>query len=453
MTENQTKVNEKVASIHKNKKFSKIDLYRAIANMMEMKSVSDSGDFHERFYVVQSSNGAQSIILADKHNVCRPIVESYVVNSILNYCHLKSNVISDLRDLDHHHAKNALDMWRALVVPVDDPNMIAEKNDDSLCYHRMPFDLIEPYNLETEAPLFYEFLGRTTNSRAKVGFLGSITMEQSNREQYLWLYGDGMNGKSSLIRLLSSVFGSSSLCTTPPKKDDSFWSSALLSKRIVMLPDVNNTYFVTSGQFKNLTGGDKIRIERKMQDSFESEIKCKFIISSNFTPTISSSLSDQRRIIYCEIDKIGRDPDPDYDANLLKEAPYIFGYCRAEYLKMCPSHGFIPTDKDSLDVVTEDNDADYERVFQANFSKCVDPSLPKCRQGSFLPVELSKLMKNLSVKKHWEREFKRYIKIKHGIFCQPVKVEHGVVKKYVGASINVEGACSREEHLGYDRDR
>ena len=291
-------------------------------------------------------------------------------------------------------------------------------------------------------PRFDEFLNRTTNRDALCCFIGSLFFEPSNRQQYVWLYGEGLNGKGSFLKLLQRVFGPAYVAKEPPRAggDSSrFWSFGLLGKRLCGLSDCSDYTFPASSYFKMLTGDDVIPMEEKGKNAFTAPINCKFIFASNEKPEITSQKSDMRRAIFCEIEQIKDDVDPNYDKKLWIEAPAIIGNCMALYELLCKDHGPIKSENVGLEKIIDESNYKNQYIFDSFFNLDNERLNPKKNDRDILkfsPQELARVVDIEGLKRKDKNNFIKFLKAKYGIEYKQFKNETGQVDRaYIGASI------------------
>lgn len=111
-------------------------------------------------------------------------------------------------------AKEAVAYWVSVTPSLPAiPKIVAEKDFAGLCFHRLPF------NFEREkkpTPIFDEFFSRCTNAKAIKAWIGSLLYDNASRQQYVWLHGEGGDGKGSLTRFLQAILGPSYASTVVP---------------------------------------------------------------------------------------------------------------------------------------------------------------------------------------------------------------------------------------------
>jgi hypothetical protein len=255
--------------------------------------------------------------------------------------------------------------WLACAEPMPMPRMVLFKDEDGLCFHRLPFNL----DLDMDTPLFDELMSRASDPMAIKCFIGSLFHENADQQQYMWLFGDGRNGKGTLQRFMEKLMGPAYITkVTPDKRGDKFWTSTLIGKRLVGLPDCDNSEFPTTGLFKMLSGGDSVPIERKSKDGYSIKLNCKFVFSSNEKPQLTSQASDLRRAIYIELEPIGVEPDGEYEDYLWGEASGIVAKCLECYAEeVGVKHGEIPVNSEKLNELVGENEEEWEGVFTDYF--------------------------------------------------------------------------------------
>ena len=413
------------------------------------RALNQEPDFN--YGVIQIPDGPRIPVRLDRGvvNFCsEENITSYILQAVKGYGF----------SFTAKNAKEAMDYWRLFKPPIEEPKIVRMLSDDGLCFHRLLFDPNE--NMPT--PLFDAFLARTTNSEALKIFIGSLFVDEADRQQYVWLYGQGLNGKGTLLRFLDKCLGPAYFSTEPPTRDDKFWNYSLLGKRLVAFPDINNSRFPASQKFKMLSGDDKVPIEPKGKQAYNAKLSCKFIFASNERPDISSQKSDMRRAIFCEIGEISK-VEIGYETKLWAEAPGIVGKCIKAYTEKCGEHGPIPTDTEGLDTLVEERSAFYELIIEKSFK--IDKRKTVIKENKTVPIidADKEKMKNIDFIDHlnsWKlqkesiREFKKYLESVHGVKYKQFKTgkkdkegNYVVDRQWIGISKSMpsEMNMNREE--------
>jgi putative DNA primase/helicase len=113
-------------------------------------------------------------------------------------------------------------------------------------------------------------------------FLAWVLLPSLQLQKFLWLAGDGDNGKSVFCNVLARLIGESNCCRIPLERFSSrFALSALVGKRLNIVADCEETDKVSEGILKQMTAGDPIALERKFRDMFAAPLTTRFIFSAN----------------------------------------------------------------------------------------------------------------------------------------------------------------------------
>lgn len=326
------------------KKLSRAELFQTIVLAMKGEFPAFP-DFQHKYHVIEPENGIRELLWENNRKEVQFCQPNGLAGDILKYCNetvKESNYL-----LTFKHAQEIAQMWMYSVQPIKMPKLFAFSEDNVLTFHRAPFE--SPEKCDDPPPLFADILMRSSNSDALAAFIGSIFFEESDRQQYLYIHGDGRNGKSALIEVLDLALGPGLHSEVTPEEGrppNSHWTSTFLGKRLVVFTECESPRFPTSGIFKSLTGGDKTLINQKYKAAFSTRLNCKFIFLANNELMISSSKADQRRAIYCFIRENPEEIEG-YSAKLIAEASQIIGYCMRRYLELCPGRQAILSEKSS----------------------------------------------------------------------------------------------------------
>jgi hypothetical protein len=208
-----------------------------------------------------------------------------------------------------------------------------------LTFKRLTFDAPPAASL-SPSPTFERLMDRTSDPEAICAYIGSLFYPEADRQQYLYLYGEGGDGKGALMRFLHGIFGDAGASLTPPTKyGDKFWNFNVYGKRLGLFYDCEDWNWFGSSHFKSLTGGDPILFEEKGRMGFTDTPNLKFIAASNAKPNISSQASDLRRLIFASFKPLpDGERDIDFERKLMAEAKEIVSLCKGIYLDRCPDH-------------------------------------------------------------------------------------------------------------------
>lgn len=413
---------QKPAAQDRPSKLKKGDLYRAVVRIMRRQFVvAPWRPFPRDFRVVKDDRGDVDYCEVNPVDEVQYVSKTALVNEVVRYIELDCPHIyetvckaSDVNEI--------LLRFTATTVPLDLSTVrpVREADEPGLTLRRLPWNLTQGPH-----PTYDELLFRTSNGHALMAWIGSLFFEQSDRQQYVWLYGHGRNGKGSLTRVLQRIFGPSFATEQPPPRDDKFWTSGLLGKRLVVFPDCNHYSFTTTGLFKSLTGGDRVRIERKNHQPFDAELTCKFMFLSNERPRLSSQEADLRRAIFCEIDPIDKDFGPDYERLLWEEAPHFLEHCRRYYESVCPNHGSIPVNREATELIAAMAESDYQVVFDKYFVAVNDAGKLERDRAFVEPRRMKHILDQEGGDAAFKKHFREWMERTHGVRYAQIRDSDG----------------------------
>lgn len=121
--------------------------------------------------------------------------------------------------------------------------------------------------------------------------------------QYIWIHGEGGDGKSSLLMAMAEYAGPSMFCalSTDSVKGE-FGLEECVGKRLIMFPDIQSGLSVKSGIVHKLTGHDLISINRKNKPHISTHVDCILWMAANSAPDVNfSNKNESRRCIYIKM--------------------------------------------------------------------------------------------------------------------------------------------------------
>lgn len=321
-------------------------------------------EFSDRFHIYLDDKNTRNLILEEYQP---GIVRESSISQ------LEAQGASTLRDkLDYFitksEMKTGIETWvmHSSNTLAEQPRSFLFKDQDGLTYNRINID-IKP----GPTPTFDEFINRCSNKEAFMAFIWSIFEHDSDRQQYLWLVGEGKNGKSSFLRFMETCLGNACTSEDPSSAFSSpYFNASFVGKRLGVFPDTNTRKFVQSGQFKQLTGSDLIPINNKYEKTYSTRLDTKFILVSNNMPTISSKQADLRRILLVSVKKFDLTKEmseQEYIDLWNAEAGAILHKCKQYYDKLVVNHGTIPVDTFESNNLAADADAQFESIIEKFF--------------------------------------------------------------------------------------
>jgi putative DNA primase/helicase len=175
---------------------------------------------------------------------------------------------------DYVNVQNGMLNWRNDELLPHDP--------DWLSTIRLPVQ----YRLDATCPRFDKFVASAMAPDA-VDFLweiiGYMVMSGNPFQKAILLYGDGSNGKGTLIRVLRALLGDTncSYATLSALTEDKFATAGLYGKLANLAGDIDPTYMRSTATFKAITGEDKIEGQRKYEHAFHFQCWAVPVFSAN----------------------------------------------------------------------------------------------------------------------------------------------------------------------------
>lgn len=183
----------------------------------------------------------------------------------------------------------------------------------------------------------------------------------SHLNQYIWLHGEGGDGKSSFLNALRKYLGNNLACSLGQTLNSDFGLEDAVGKRMIILSDVKTGLSVKSQLIHNLTGHDAISINRKNKPIITTVLEPIVWIAANESPDVNfDAENESRRCLYIKmrtpsektlrkfsvlnedgtfrLDSKGRRINNGYNLTegLLKEMPSILYKCQQVFFKVSP---------------------------------------------------------------------------------------------------------------------
>ena len=266
----------------------------------------------------------------------------------------------------------------------------------------------------TEGPFaaWQEFLSRLSDPDAFMAFVWSCFEKQNRSRQYVWLRGDGQDGKSVVLGTLAEVFGPAAMALTNGhlKHAGQFLNSAIYGKRMVVYSDCKDPKFGMREFVRNWTSGDPVPVEFKHQTPFMAVLRVKLFVASNPQPDLTSQVADTSRMILIEVAPTETKDDPTWAARLKAELPAFLWACREVYQALCPKHGNIPiaeTTKELLEDATVAFEETSHDIFDVYFE--VAP-------GEKVAAKVvANILESKGMSNDQKGDFKAFLERKHGV--------------------------------------
>lgn len=132
------------------------------------------------------------------------------------------------------------------------------------------------------------------------------------------LVGEGANGKSTYIAVLSRVLGKENVSALDMKNLSDRFSTIRIYKKLANLgDDISEEFNADTSYFKKISTGEMIEAEEKGQPKFEFTPYCKMIFSANTVPRIRDKTgAAQRRMLIVPFNAKFSNTDEEYNPEI-----------------------------------------------------------------------------------------------------------------------------------------
>jgi len=359
--------------------------------------------FPHKYLVAEPEHGKRRVLWHQNEDVLEYVSDSAIDNCLIQATMKLPSAYEQYR-ITSSKVEGVKKYWMCGTKLFDHNQIkpVLQKSTPGYTFRRLDFDMSD-----SPTPLFDDFLSHVeTNAEALLAYIGMLFDESAPRQYYLWLYGQGNDGKGTLARFLKRIFGQAyAACQEPDKtlSQDKFFTSRLMGKRLGVFSDVQKGKIVKDSLFLQLTGGDAVSIEYKGKDAITVDLNIFFMFLGNTLPEITGMRAQMRRAIICTLKERPASfvPQADYEDRLWEERAGILYKCWNAWQSMKNEHGRMIFNTEVSSDLAEDNETQWESFF--NFNLEMD------EKGKLLPYELADRFKQLRMTA-WElREFKAWL--------------------------------------------
>ena len=205
-----------------------------------------------------------------------------------------------------------------------DTGQLADHSPDFLTPTQLPVE----FNPDADCPGIHRFLEETLDPETVevvYELAGYIITPDNSLQKAVMLIGEGANGKSTLLNVLTALVGARNVSAVPLHRldEDRFAPASLYGKLVNIFADLDARALQSSSMFKAITGGDLIAGERKYSDQFDFRPYSRLLYSANeLPPTPDSSDAFFRRWLVLPFDRRfdGKSADRNLTAKLTTPA-------------------------------------------------------------------------------------------------------------------------------------
>lgn len=192
----------------------------------------------------------------------------------------------------------------------------------------------------TGCPCWLAFLDEVLGGDAELlaylkRFCGYCLTGTTDAQMFLFLHGQGANGKSVFLKIISTILGTyaatAALETFMASKSDRHLTelAGLRGARLVLVPETEAGRAWAEGRIKSITGGENIRANFMRQNHFEFTPQFKLVVAGNHRPELRRTGESMRRRLHLVPFSVTIPPDrrdSHLAEKLLAEADGILGW-------------------------------------------------------------------------------------------------------------------------------
>lgn len=151
--------------------------------------------------------------------------------------------------------------------------------------------------------------------------LGYCLVKNCRMQKIFIMFGDGNNGKSTLLRMICEFIGDGNYSTLSLQDLETTFRPAELENKLVNLgDDIPATTIKDSSRLKSISSGERITVERKNKDPFILKNYATLIFTTNKMPPVNDkSFGFYRRLILIPLDAKFSSSDPDFDPDITQK--------------------------------------------------------------------------------------------------------------------------------------
>lgn len=218
------------------------------------------------------------------------------------------------------------------------------------------------YNPKADCPRFKQFLNEIfENDESKIRFIQEAAGYCLHRSlpipALIFLVGNGCNGKSVLLDVLTSLFGSDNVANVNLSElSDEKMIITLVDKMMNVSPESPTNRRIDTDKIKSVASGDLVTGRAIYNDPFMFRPYAKHFIAMNEFPIIKDkSHGMSRRVFVVEFNRTftGKEINTGLRDELRKELPGIFNFVLAGYKRM-RSNGFTFENGEKFQNVAQD---------------------------------------------------------------------------------------------------
>jgi putative DNA primase/helicase len=148
--------------------------------------------------------------------------------------------------------------------------------------------------------------------------MGYCLVKNCRRQKIFIFFGEGSNGKSTILRMIRHFIGTGNYSTLSLQDLETTFRPAELENKLVNVgDDIPATQIKDSSMLKKLSRGEPVTVERKNKNPFDLINYAKLIFSTNKIPSVADkSHGFYRTLTLLPFDATFSKTDPDFNPNI-----------------------------------------------------------------------------------------------------------------------------------------
>lgn len=219
-------------------------------------------------------------------------------------------------------------------------------------YRQLSPDLILP----GPTPNWDSLLARVDKPELLQAFIWSIFEPRNKGRQVLWVYGQGNDGKSSMVNAIVNFLGVQfAHAVGKGEYSSDFFFGNIVNKRFVVYSDCSNPNALREERMRQMTGNDVVTVNQKYEKAYAANIHAKVMVTSNHYPKINvNEKSEISRLILITIKSYAKNfGDATFQQSLNDEFPHLLYRARELYPSHFPTHMNWEMDNDMREKIIE----------------------------------------------------------------------------------------------------
>ncbi|MCM1986041.1 phage/plasmid primase, P4 family [Methanococcoides seepicolus] len=252
----------------------------SIMNSCHFITFRDTGEIYQYAEGIYKPNGEQLIAYLVQSEL-GDHSRRHHIDEVINYIKIATYVDRDSVNNDI----NRINVLNGIYNIQDD--VLEPHAPDIICLVQIPVI----YSPNADCPEITKFLGEVMlpeDIPVLEEWAGYMLTTETSFQKSVMLYGDGANGKSTLLELITTFVGENNISgeSLHRLENDNYSVANLYGKLVNVFPDLANTTIYQNSIFKSITGGDRLRGEKKYKDVFYFNNTAKLMFSANQLPAV-----------------------------------------------------------------------------------------------------------------------------------------------------------------------